>query len=174
LSGIEESKKKPFDRLLFGLGIRHIGATIAKKLTEHFKDIDSLIAATQEDITAVHEIGDRIAESLVKYFNNEQHIQQINLLKEYGLNFKVEDTAKIASTNKLSGNTFLISGVFEDISRNELKELIEDNGGKMISGISKNLDYLVAGENMGPSKLAKAQKLNIKIISQEELFKMIN
>ena len=175
LSGIEKSKEKPFDRVLFGLGIRHIGATIAKKLTEHFKDIDSLISASEEEITSVHEIGGRIAESLVNYFNDSKHLQQIELLKQAGLQFKTEEKGeKQSSSTKLSDKTFLISGVFTNISRNELKEIIEDNGGKMLNSISGNLNYLIAGENMGPAKLLKAQKLNINIISQEELFKMIN
>jgi len=174
LLGIEKSKAKPFDSVLFGLGIRHVGATIAKKITEHFQDIDSLIVSSKEEITAIHEIGGRIAESLVNYFNDAKHLDQIALLKQSGLKFKIEIKERQTSSTKLSGKTFLISGVFENISRNELKEIIEDNGGKMLTSISSNLDYLIAGENMGPSKLLKAQKLNINIISQEELFKMIN
>ncbi|TCK83533.1 NAD-dependent DNA ligase LigA [Albibacterium bauzanense] len=173
LLGIEQSKEKPFHRVLFGLGIRHIGATIAEKLTEHFENIDSLISATKEEITAVHEIGDRIAESLINYFNNSEHIEQITLLKLSGLKFQTEKIEKQSTGIKLIGKTFLISGVFENISRNELTQIIEMNGGKMLSSISGNLDYLIAGENMGPAKLVKAQKLNINIISQEELFEMI-
>ena len=174
LEGIEKSKQKPFDRVLFGLGIRHIGATIAKKLTEHFEDIDLLIKADREEITSIHEIGERIADSLVQYFDDPQHLHQIALLKQAGLNFKVSKLEKHLSSDKLFEKTFLISGVFENISRNDLKEFIENNGGKILSSISNNLNYLVAGENMGPAKLLKAQKLNINIISQEELFKMIN
>jgi DNA ligase (NAD+) len=158
LLGIEESKEKPFHRVLFGLGIRHIGSTIAEKLTEHFKDIDSLILATKEDITSVHEIGDRIAESLINYFSNPEHIEQIALLKQSGLKFQSEKIEKQATGIKLIGKTFLISGVFENISRNELTQLIESNGGKMLSSISGNLNYLVAGENMGPAKLVKIKK----------------
>src|SRR5690554_2944141 len=173
LLGIEQSKEKPFHRVLFGLGIRHIGATIAEKLTEHFKDIDSLISATYEEITVIHEIGDRIAESLINYFSDLEHIKQINILKQSGLKFQIEKTEKQSTGTKLSGKTFLISGVFENISRNDLTQVIETNGGKMLSAISRNLDYLIAGENMGPSKLIKAKKLNINIISQEKLFKMI-
>lgn len=173
LLGIEQSKEKPFHRVLFGLGIRHIGATIAEKLTEHFEDIDSLISATKEEITAVHEIGDRIAESLINYFSSSEHIEQITLLKQSGLKFQTDKTEKQSTGIKLIGRTFLISGVFENISRNELTQIIEINGGKMLSSISGNLDYLIAGENMGPAKLIKAQKLNINIISQEELFEMI-
>lgn len=173
LLGIEQSKEKPFHRVLFGLGIRHIGATIAEKLTEHFEDIDSLISATKDDITAIHEIGDRIAESLISYFSDSEHIEQITLLKQSGLKFQTDKIEKLSTGIKLIGKTFLISGVFENISRNELTQIIEINGGKMLSSISRNLDYLIAGENMGPAKLVKAQKLNINIISQEELFEMI-
>jgi len=173
LLGIEQSKEKPFHRVLFGLGIRHIGATIAEKLTEHFENIDSLISATKEEITAVHEIGDRIAESLINYFNDPEHLEQIALLKLAGLKFQTERIENQSTGIKLLGRTFLISGVFENISRNELTQIIEINGGKMLSSISGNLDYLIAGENMGPAKLVKAQKLNINIISQEELFEMI-
>jgi len=174
LEGIEKSKQKPFDRVLFGLGIRHIGATIAKKLTENFESIDLLIEAKKEKIISIHEIGERIADSLIHYFNDERHLQQVILLKQADLNFITSKQEKQLNSTKLSEKTFLISGVFENMSRNDLKEIIEGNGGKMLNNISSNLNYLIAGENMGPAKLLKAQKLNINIISQEELFKMIN
>lgn len=174
LQGIEVSKQRPFERLLFGLGIRHVGATVAKKLAEHFGTMEKLIAATKEEIMAVHEIGERIAESLVAYFGDLEHLKQIALLKEYGLQMELQASANLTRSNKLSGKSFVISGVFENMSRHELKSLIEEHGGKVLSSISGNLDFLVAGENVGPSKLAKAEKLNIPMISAEEFIKMIN
>lgn len=174
LQGIEDSKQRPFERVLFGLGIRHVGATVAKKLAEHFGSIERLVAAPREEITLVHEIGERIADSLITYFGNLEHLQEIALLKEYGLQMETRADVKTISSNKLSGKSFLISGVFENMSRNELKAMIEENGGKILSSISGNLDFLVAGENMGPAKLTKAKKLNIRLISADELIKMIN
>jgi DNA ligase (NAD+) len=174
LQGIEESKQRPFERVLFGLGIRHVGATVARKLAEHFGSMEKLIAAEKEDITNVHEIGERIADSLIAYFGDPEHLKEIAFLKEFGLQLELRAATRTISSDKLSGKTFLISGVFENMSRNELKSIIEENGGKILSSISGNLDYLVAGENMGPSKLAKAKKLNIRRISAEELIKMIN
>lgn len=173
IEGLEKSKEKPFERILFGLGIRHIGATVAQKLANHFGTIEKLSTATAEEITAIHEIGERIADSLISYFGDEEHLKEIEKLKAFGLNFEIIHVEKEVLSNELSGKTFLISGVFETISRNDLKDLIEKHGGKMLSSISGNLDFLVAGENMGPSKLAKAEKLNIDIISYEQLLKMI-
>ncbi|WP_118194107.1 NAD-dependent DNA ligase LigA [Albibacterium indicum] len=173
IEGIEKSKQKPFDKILFGLGIRHIGATVAQKLANHFETMDKLSTATSEEITAIHEIGERIANSLVNYFADEEHLNEIEKLKAAGLNFEIVQIKKEILSDELHGKTFLISGVFETISRNDLKDIIEKHGGKMVSSISGKLDYLVAGENMGPSKLAKAEKLNIDIISYEQLLKMI-
>lgn len=174
LQGIEESKQRPFERVLFGLGIRHVGATVARKLAEHFGSMEKLMAAEKEDITNIHEVGERIADSLIAYFGDLEHMKEIALLKEFGLQLELRATNRTINSDKLSGKTFVISGVFENMSRNELKSVIEENGGKILSSISGNLDYLVAGENMGPSKLAKAEKLNIRRISAEELIKMIN
>lgn len=174
LQGIEESKRQPFERVLFGLGIRHVGATVAKKLAAHFGSMDKLVAAPKEEIKAVHEIGERIADSVISYFGNLEHLKQIALLKEFGLQMESHTDVQTTSSSKLSGKTFLISGVFEHFSRNELKSMIEEHSGRIMTSISGNLDFLVAGENMGPSKLAKAEKLNIQLISAEELIKMIN
>ncbi len=173
LDGIEKSKQMPFDRVLFGLGIRYVGATVAKKIAAHFKTIDNLMAASFEELTAVEEIGDRIARSLIEYFQDEKHRQEIEKLKERGLQFVAEENEVVLQSEKLSGKTFIISGVFEKYSRDELTSIIEQNGGKILSSISAKLSYLVAGDNMGPAKLEKANKLNIPIISDEELMGMI-
>jgi DNA ligase (NAD+) len=172
LDGIEKSKQMPFEKVLFGLGIRYIGETVAKKLTIHFKNIDNLIAATLEELVVAEEIGERIAQSLVAYFANPKHIQEIEKLKAQGLQFITEEKEVILQSESLSGKTFIISGTFEK-SRDELKDIIEQNGGKILSSISPKLNYLVAGDNMGPAKLEKATKLNIPIISDEELMAMI-
>jgi DNA ligase (NAD+) len=173
LDGIEESKKIPFEKLLFALGIRFVGETVAKKLAFAFKNIDNIMQASAEDLLAVDEIGERIAESVLTYFRLEEHQELIQFLKAEGLRFEVEEKQVLKEGNALEGKTFLISGVFTQFSREELKEKIEANGGKIVSGISAKLQYLVAGENMGPSKLQKAQSLNIPIISEDELMQML-
>ncbi|WP_316782929.1 NAD-dependent DNA ligase LigA [Pedobacter frigiditerrae] len=173
LKGIEDSKQMPFEKLLFGLGIRYVGETVAKKLARGLKNIDNLAKASIEDLIAVDEIGGRIAESIQDYFSKPEHLQQIVLLKAAGLQFEVVENEVLLQSDKLIGKTFVISGVFEKHSREELKAIIEENGGKILSGISAKLDYLVAGDNMGPSKLEKATKLNIPLISEEQLIEMI-
>ncbi|MEE1945096.1 NAD-dependent DNA ligase LigA [Pedobacter sp. KR3-3] len=173
LKGIEASKQMPFEKLLFGLGIRYVGETVARKLARGVKNIDNLGKASVEELTAIDEIGQRIAESIQEYFSNEEHLQQIELLKVAGLQFEVQENAIILQSDKLNGKTFVISGVFEKHGREELKTIIEENGGKILSGISAKLDYLVAGDNMGPSKLEKAKKLNVPLISDEELLAML-
>ncbi len=173
LDGIEKSKQMPFEKVLFGLGIRYVGATVAKKLTSYFKTIDNLMAASFDELNAVDEIGDRIANSLIEYFADEKHLEEIKKLKSHGLQFIVEEKEVTLQSEKLSGKSFIISGVFEKYSRDELKDMIEQNGGKILSSISAKLNYLVAGDNMGPAKLEKATKLNIPIISDDELLAMI-
>ncbi|MBD3748158.1 MAG: NAD-dependent DNA ligase LigA [Sphingobacteriales bacterium] len=173
LEGIEKSKKMPFEKVLFGLGIRYVGETVAKKLAQHFKTIDNIIKADFEQLIAAEEIGERIAQSIIEYFAKEEHQQEIEKLKGFGLTFEIEEKEVILASEKLSGKTFLISGVFEKFSREELKEMIEANGGKMMSGISAKLNYLVAGDNIGPSKLEKAQKLQIPIISDDDLLNLL-
>jgi DNA ligase (NAD+) len=173
LQGIEKSKQMPFEKLLFGLGIRYVGETVAKKLAKALKNIDNLAKATVEELTLVDEIGERIALSIQDYFSKPEHIKQINLLKAAGLQFEIHENEITTQSDKLKEKTFVISGVFENHSREELKQIIEENGGKILSSISSKLDYLVAGDNMGPSKLEKATKLNIPLISEEELLKMI-
>ena len=173
LLGIEKSKEMPFEKVLFGLGIRYVGETVAKKVALGVKNIENLAAATTEDLIFIDEIGERIAESIVLYFRNPAHLNQIELLKNAGLQFEVVETIISLDSDKLIEKTFVISGVFEKFSRDELKNLIEANGGKILSGISGKLDYLVAGDNMGPSKLEKATKLKVPIITDEELLMMI-
>ena len=174
LEGIEQSKKMPFEKVLFGLGIRYVGATVAKKLVNHFKTIDKLMTASYDELIAAEEIGDRIALSIREYFDNEQHVNELEKLKSQGLQFVAEEKEVKLNSENLSGKSFIISGVFEKYSRDELKDIIEQNGGKISSSISAKLSYLVAGDNMGPAKLEKAQKLNIPIISDDELLAMIS
>ncbi|WDF70460.1 NAD-dependent DNA ligase LigA [Sphingobacterium oryzagri] len=174
LTGIELSKEKPFEKVLFALGIRHVGETIAKKLAQHFKHIDQLIAASAEEMAAVQDIGGRIADSVYNYLHDPQHLMEIGRLREAGLQFEIIEQEVQLAGNSLSGKTFLISGVFADFSREELAQLIESHGGKMVSSISAKLNYLVAGDKMGPSKLAKAEKLQVPIISDRDILQMIN
>ena len=173
LKGIENSKQMPFEKVLFGLGIRYVGETVAKKLAKGLKNINNLANASIEELTAVDEIGVRIAESIQEYFSKTDHLKQIELLKIAGLQFEVEEKTIVYQSDRLLGKTFVISGVFEKYNREELKALIEENGGKILSGISAKLNYLVAGDNMGPSKLEKATKLNVPLISEDELLTLL-
>jgi DNA ligase (NAD+) len=173
LAGIELAKQKPFEKVLFALGIRHVGETIAKKLAQHFKSIDALKEASEEEISSVHEIGERIAQSVHSYLSLPDHWAQIQVLKEAGLRFEMEQIEEVKLGDQLAGKTFVISGTFSLFSREELATKIEQYGGKLLSSISAKLDYLVAGDKMGPSKLQKAEKLGIPIISEEEFLQMI-
>ncbi len=173
LEGIEKSKQMPFEKVLFGLGIRYVGETVAKKLAAHFKNIDSLMNASLEELRSAEEIGERIAESLVEYFKDPRHTQQIEELQRHGLQFETAEHVVELQSTRLEGMSFVISGVFENYSRDELKDIIETNGGKILSSISAKLNYLVAGDNMGPSKLEKATKLKIPLISDSELLEML-
>ncbi|TBW26749.1 NAD-dependent DNA ligase LigA [Gramella sp. KN1008] len=174
INGIEKSKEVPFERVLFALGIRYVGETVAKKLAKHFKNIDALMAASEEELINLDEIGERIAWSVVDFFKNEENRENVQRLREYGVQLEISAEKLANQTDKLEGNTFVISGVFEKVSRNDLKKLIEDNGGKVSSSISSKTNYLVAGENMGPSKLAKAEKLGTNIISEDDFLAMVN
>jgi DNA ligase (NAD+) len=173
IDSIEASRRQPFDRLLFGLGIRYVGSTVSEKLAEYFKDIRNLSKATLEELTMVPEIGDRIAESVQQYFSDPQNQVLVDRLEAYGLRTKVEESKEIERNDILEGKTFVISGVFTRVSREELQDLIRQNGGKVVSSISAKLNYLVAGENMGPSKKQKAEKLNINTISEDDFFDML-
>lgn len=171
--GIEESKKIPFEKVLFALGIRYVGETVAKKLARHYKNIDNLMNAGFEDLIGVDEIGERIAESIVGYFQVSGNQELIERLKSFGLHIAMDESLFANMTDKLKGKIFVVSGVFHQLSRNELKKSIEDNGGKVTGSISKKTNFIIAGDNMGPSKKDKAEKLGIPIISEEDYLNMI-
>lgn len=171
--GLEKSKNIPFPRVLFGLGIRHVGETAAKTLANSFQSIDALRNAGLDELMEVDEIGTRIAQSLTEFFSKTENLEIINRLIKYGLRFELSDGEKELRSSKLEGLNIVISGTFENHSRDELKELIEKNGGKNMSSLSTKTNYLLAGINMGPSKMEKAKKLNITIISEDDFIKMI-
>ncbi|WP_439132612.1 NAD-dependent DNA ligase LigA [Polaribacter sp.] len=174
IKGIEKSKEIPFEKVLFALGIRFVGETVAKKLAKHFKSIDNLMAANFETLIAVDEIGDRIAQSIIDFSSDLGNIQLVNRLKSYGVQLEVSQESLVNQTDKLKGQIFVVSGVFHQMSRNELKKAIEDNGGKVSSSISKKTNFIVAGDNMGPSKLTKAENLGIAIISEQDFIDKIS
>ena len=173
VNGIESSKKIPFERVLFALGIRYVGETVAKKLAKHYKSIDALMFATSFDLITVDEIGERIAESVVEFFSSDKNKQIIERLKAFGLQLEISADKLANQTDKLKGKTFVVSGVFETLSRTELKKLIEDNGGKVSTSISSKTSYLIAGDKMGPSKRAKAEALNISILSEYSFMSLL-
>ena len=173
LEGLSKSKEVSFERVLFALGIRYVGETVAKKLANTLHNIDNIQNSTIEELTNIDEIGERIAESVYNYFRNEKNLELIFRLKAVGLQFQISDLRLSLKTNRLAGLKFVISGTFARHSRDELKKMIDENGGKNIGSVSSAVDYILAGENMGPSKLEKAQKMNIKIISEEEFLTMI-
>jgi len=173
INGIEKSKAIPFERVLYALGIRYVGETVAKKLAKHYKSIDAIANASIMDLILVDEIGDKIAQSVVQFFENQENIRIIERLKQQGVQLQSgEETALLSE--KLIGKTFVVSGVFEIYSRDELKKAIEDNGGKVGSSISSKTDYVIAGDNMGPSKLEKANQLKIPIISENDFKTMLD
>ncbi|HFS68239.1 MAG TPA: NAD-dependent DNA ligase LigA [Flavobacteriia bacterium] len=173
IQGIEASKKIPFEQVLFALGIRFVGATVAKKLAKQFKNIDNLMLADFETLIKVDEIGDRIAQSVIDFFAEEHNKEIIERLKNKDLQFQIIEKDTSVS-DKLEGLNFVVSGVFEKFSRNDLKKSIEDNGGKNVSALSKKTNYLIAGDKMGPAKKEKAEKLGIPIISENEYLEMIS
>lgn len=170
LDALEKSKEVPFERVLFALGIRFVGETVAKKITRALKNIDAIMQATVEELITIDDVGEQIAKSVVEYFQIENHRQIIQQLKDAGLQFEAAEQAAV--NDVLEGKSFVVSGKFT-ISRDELKRLIEINGGKNVSAISAKTDYIVAGESMGPEKLKKAQSLQIPIIGEEDFFNMI-
>ncbi|MEI6679918.1 MAG: NAD-dependent DNA ligase LigA [Mariniphaga sp.] len=174
LESLELSKNVPFERVLFALGIRYVGETVAKKLARSLKSIDNIANASVEELTMVDEIGNKIAESIVSWFSNDQNRQLTERLKNHGLRFEIISEQKEGQTEKLKGLSIIISGTFENFSRDDLKAFIELNGGKNVTSISAKTSYLVAGENTGPSKLEKAIKLKIPIISEAELIQLTN
>jgi DNA ligase (NAD+) len=173
VAGVKASKAIPFERVLFGLGIRYVGETVAKKLAKHYKNIGAIADASEEELVMVDEIGERIAQSVVSFFSSEENKLTIGRLKSYGVQLELSAEKLESQTDILESKTFVVSGVFERVSRNELKKLIEDNGGKVSSSISAKTAYVVAGSNMGPSKLAKAESLGVPIISEDEFLQMI-
>ena len=172
--GIEKSKEIPFEKVLFALGIRFVGETVSKKLAKHFKSIDNLMTASFEELINVDEIGDRIAQSMIDFSADLRNIQLINRLKAAGIQLEVSQENLENQTELLKGEVFVVSGVFYQLTRNELKKAIEDNGGRVSSSISKKTSYVVAGDNMGPSKLTKAQDLGIEIISEQDFLNKIS
>lgn len=173
IESIEKSKSVPYERVLFALGIRYVGETVAQKLASAFPNIDKLIKATIEELTSVEEIGNRIAQSLIDYFSKPEFMQFVMRLKEHGLQFELSEDVLAAKTEKLKGLTIVISGTFKLHSRDEYKAMILQNGGKNSGSVSKNTDYILAGDNMGPAKLEKAQKQGVKIINEEDFLKLI-
>lgn len=171
LIGIQASKTIPFERVLFALGIRFVGETVAKKLAAALKNIDAIAAATFEELIAVDEIGDKIAVAVQQYFADERVQETIARLKVAGLQFEIEEA--VLDSNALEGKTFVVSGVFSQFSRDEIKSLIEKNGGKNVGSISAKTSYVLAGENMGPAKLEKASSLGVPIISEADFVKML-
>jgi len=173
VTGVEASVTIPFERVLFALGIRFVGETVAKKLAKAYKNIDALMVANVEELMQVDEIGERIAQSVVEFFKNDLNQRIIQDLKSFGVQFELSADKLENQTEDLKGQTFVISGVFENVSRDELKKLIEDNGGKVGSSVSSKTTYLVAGDNMGPSKRTKAENLGVTIISEDDFLAMI-
>jgi DNA ligase (NAD+) len=174
IEGLEASKSIPFDRVLFALGIRYVGHTVAQKLVAYFRNIDAIANASLEELTKVPEIGEKIAQSLQEYFSQPQNKERIEKLKNAGLQFKVEESAQTEQiSNLLEGKTIVVSGVFYQYTREEIENFVPANGGKLVSAVSSKTDFVVAGDKMGPSKLEKAVKLGVKIISETEFLALI-
>jgi DNA ligase (NAD+) len=174
LKSLEESRSVPFEKVLFALGIRFVGETVAKILAIRLINIENIESASLEELTGIDEIGGRIAESIRSYFSKPENQRLVERLKGKGLHFKLDEAGLANRSEKLNGLSIIISGTFEKNSRDDLKKMIEQNGGKNVSSISKNTSYLLAGNNIGPSKLEKAEKLNVPIITEDEFLKMID
>lgn len=172
LKGLEESKKIPFERVLFALGIRHVGETVAKKIAKALKNIDAIMSATFDELINIDEVGEKIAMSIQHHFQQEKNLQIVENLKKAGLCFEIEE--KELASSILEGKSIVVSGVFQKMSRKEIKSAIEANGGKNVGSISKKTSFIIAGDNMGPAKLEKAEKLEITILSEDEFIEMIN
>jgi DNA ligase (NAD+) len=173
LTGIEQSKEVPFEAVLFALGIRYVGKTVAEKLANYFKTMDALSSASYDALLEAPEVGTKIAESLVNFFKDKQHQKEIERLQKAGLQFTLIEKEQHKLSNSLDNKSFVISGVFEKYGRDELKELILAHGGRVLSGVSGQLDYLLAGDNMGPAKRQKAEKLGVQIITEKEFEQML-
>jgi len=173
LSGIEASKGVAFESVLFAIGIRYVGRTVAEKLARHFKSMDVLKKATFDELCAAPEVGEKIAASVVDYFSDRSNQKEVDRLAKAGLNMVSSAKEPEKVSDALAGKSFVISGTFQNYERDELKDVIVSHGGKVLSGVSAKLDYLLAGENMGPAKLEKAEKLGVKIITEAAFEKMI-
>ena len=173
VNGVQSSKEVSFERVLFGLGIRYVGETVAKKLAKHYKSIKVLSEATLEGLETVDEIGVKIAESVVAFFKKEANIKMVSRLILYGVQLELSEEALSNQTTQLQGLRFVVSGIFETVSRDELKELIDSNGGKVVSSISAKTSFVVAGANMGPSKRTKADSLKVPVISEKDFLEML-
>ena len=173
LNGIKSSKSAPFDNVLFALGIRYVGKTVAEKLAQYFKNIDELAKADFDILINVPEIGERIAESVLHFFKDPTSLEEIEKLRSAGINMVLAEEEEPAS-DVLEGKSFVVSGVFEHFSRDGIKEAIKKNGGKVVSYISAKLDFLVAGDKMGPAKKQKAEALGIAVLSENDFIKMLN
>ncbi|MFM7195504.1 MAG: helix-hairpin-helix domain-containing protein, partial [Bacteroidota bacterium] len=173
IDGIRGSLKAPFEAVLFAIGIRHVGKTVAEKLARHFRTMAALERATTEQLLSAPEVGEKIAESVHSYFLDKDNKTMLERLKAAGLSMATEAVEPKRESDRLANLSFVVSGVFSSFSRDELHQTIEANGGKVLSGVSAKTDYLVAGENMGPSKREKAEKLGVKIISEEAFCKLI-
>lgn len=173
LDGIEKSKQAPFKQVLFGIGIRYVGVTVAEKLASFFKNIDNIKNADYETLRTAPEIGDKIAQSIIEFFQNEDNLALIERLRAAGLQMAAQDEVKEIEGDQLAGKTFLYTGTFANFEREALEQKIEANGGKVVSGVSGKLDFLIVGEKPGSSKIEKAKKLNVKMISEEEFMAMI-
>ena len=170
---IQKSKEVPFERVVFALGIRFIGETSAKLLARHFKNIDALMNASLDELQEVEGIGEIMAKSIMAYFHNPENISIVNRLRNYGLKMSLSETLTAVASNRLAGQSIVISGVFEHHSRDEYKLMIEQHGGKNVGSISAKTSFILAGENMGPSKLEKANKLGVRIISEDKFLEML-
>lgn len=173
VNGIEASKQVPFERVVFALGIRFVGETTARLLARHFKTIDALAAASLQDLLEVEGVGEVIAKSVMTYFRNPVTMMIVERLRGYGLQMALSEEQMSSATDKLAGKSIVISGVFAHHSRDEYKQMIEQNGGKNVGSISGKTSFILAGENMGPAKLQKAEKLGIQIVDEETFLKMI-
>ncbi|WP_333600683.1 NAD-dependent DNA ligase LigA [Flavobacterium sp.] len=173
VNGVQKSTEVPFERVLYAIGIRYVGETVAKKLAKHYKSIDALQKASMMDLILVDEIGEKIAQSVLEFFDNQENVSIIERLKQFGVQLELIEKYNPNATDKLVGKTFVVSGVFEKFSRDDLKKAIEDNGGKVGSSISAKTDFVVAGDNMGPAKLEKANQLKVPIISEDDFLEMI-
>jgi DNA ligase (NAD+) len=173
LNGIENSKKAGFERVLYAIGIRYVGETVAKKLADHFRSVDNLMAASFEELKEAEEIGDKIAQSIIDFFRDPKNLEIINRLRQKGLQFEMKDEQKKLISENLKGMVFVVSGTFEKYSRDEIKKAIEDHGGKNGSSVTSKTTYLLAGENTGPEKLKKAKSLGVPMMTETEFQKMI-